>query len=168
MSASRDLSTTEVHPIITVTLTWLLSAAPEVAPYGWPLTPPTDPTMTTEKWSHEEKPKPRPVPTQPHEQDAEEDSSDAGDFEGAPTNGNPATDQLEPEPGQSRFERWDTSDQVASPYTAVEQASRGRSDSFTVELPGDLVALIFEKAGQARPLDLDQDILLDALGRALS
>ncbi|MBU2819837.1 chromosome partitioning protein ParB, partial [Acidithiobacillus caldus] len=75
---------------------------------------------------------------------------------------------LEPEIDQPRFERQDASDPVASPYTAVEQASRGRSDSITIELPGELIALIFEKAGLARPLDLDRDTLLDALGRALS
>ena len=104
---------------------------------------------------------------QPHGHDAGEGSGNAGDFEDAP-NGNPATDRLEPEPNQTRFERQDAPDPKARPYTAVEQASRGRSDSLTVELPGDLIALIFEKAGLVRPLDLDRDTLLDALGRALS
>ena len=103
-----------------------------------------------------------------HEQNAVEDSGNAGGFEDAPEHWNPETDRLEPEIDQPRFERQDASDPVASPYTAVEQASRGRSDSITIELPGELIALIFEKAGLARPLDLDRDTLLDALGRALS
>uniref|UniRef100_UPI0031FE760E ParB/RepB/Spo0J family partition protein n=1 Tax=Acidithiobacillus sp. TaxID=1872118 RepID=UPI0031FE760E len=102
------------------------------------------------------------------EQGTEEDSGDADAFEGAPEHWNPATDRLEPEPDQPRFERQDASDPVASPYAAVEQASRGRGDSLTVELPGDLIALIFEKAGLIRPLDLDRATLLGALGRALS
>ncbi|MBU2801495.1 ParB/RepB/Spo0J family partition protein [Acidithiobacillus caldus] len=109
-----------------------------------------------------------PTSSRSHEQNAVEDSGNAGGFEDAPEHWNPETDRLEPEIDQPRFERQDASDPVASPYTAVEQASRGRSDSLTIELPGELITLIFEKAGLARPLDLDRDTLLDALGRALS
>ncbi|WP_348550649.1 ParB/RepB/Spo0J family partition protein [Acidithiobacillus sp.] len=109
-----------------------------------------------------------PNSSQNREQDAAEESGEAGGFEDAPTNWNPETDRLETESDQPRFERQDALDPIASPYTAMEQASRGRSDSLTVELSGELIALIFEKAGLARPLDLDRNTLLDALGRALS
>ncbi|MBU2822308.1 chromosome partitioning protein ParB, partial [Acidithiobacillus caldus] len=80
----------------------------------------------------------------------------------------PAAGQLEPEPNQTRFERQDAPDPEARPYTAAEQTGRGRIDSLTVVLSGEMIDLIFEKAGLDRPLDLDEGTLLDALGRALS
>lgn len=108
--------------------------------------------------------------SRPHEQDAEEDSGDAGDVEDVPTNWSPAGGQLDPEPNRTRFERQDASGPGAAvpESTTAERTSCTRSDSMTVELPGDLIALIFEKAGLDRPLDLEEGTLLDALGRALS
>ncbi len=111
-----------------------------------------------------------PASSRPHEQDAEEDSGNAEDAEDVPTNWSPAAGQLDPESNQPRCERQDASGPGAAVQepTAAERTSRTRSDSMTVELPGDLIALIFEKAGLDRPLDLDRDTLLEALGRALS
>ncbi len=111
-----------------------------------------------------------PASSQLHEQDAEEDSGEVGESEDAPTNWSPVTDRSEPESNQPRFERQNASGPgaVAQEPTTAERTSSARCDSFTVELPSDLIALIFEKAGLDHPLDLDQDTLLDALGQALS
>ena len=111
-----------------------------------------------------------PTNSQSNEQNAEEDSGDAGDFEDAPASWSPVTDRSEPESNQPRSERQEASGTraVGQEPTTAQSASRPHSDSLTVELPGDLIVRIFEKAGLARPLDLDRDTLLDALGRALS
>lgn len=108
-----------------------------------------------------------PASSRPSEQDTAEDSGDAGDVEDVPTNWSPAGGQLEPEPNRTRFERQDAQEPEARPDTAAEQTDRGRIDSLTVVLSGEMIDLIFEKAGLDRPLDLDEGALLDALGRAL-
>ncbi|WP_312283443.1 ParB/RepB/Spo0J family partition protein [Candidatus Igneacidithiobacillus taiwanensis] len=109
-----------------------------------------------------------PASSRPSDQDTAEDSGDAGDVEDVPTSWSPAADQLESEPNRTRFERQDAQEPEARPDTAAEQTDRGRIDSLTVVLSGEMIDLIFEKAGLDRPLDLDEAALLDALGRALS
>jgi ParB family chromosome partitioning protein len=111
-----------------------------------------------------------PTNSQRNGQNAEEDSGDAGDFEDAPASWSPVTDRSEPESNQPKFEKQDASGPgaVAPEPMAAERTNRTRSDSLTIELPSDLIARIFEKAGLDRPQDLDRDTLLDALGRALS
>ncbi|MGC8467932.1 MAG: ParB/RepB/Spo0J family partition protein [Acidithiobacillus sp.] len=111
-----------------------------------------------------------PASSRPPEQDVEEDSGEVGESEDAPTNWSPITDRSEPEDDQPISKRKDASGPgaVDDEPTAAERTNRARSDFFTVVLPSDLIALIFDKAGLARPLDLDQDTLLDALGQALS